>query len=383
MTAARWWSTAVLGTVALLAVFLVLAGLPSWRLALGITGLGMLVLGWFVFGYSRADDPRGSPALVVVTIIAVGIAVTAYPTMAILQALGYPIVWMFTPTFWRGVVGNVALALAVGVGFLVSLGTEPNDLAQTGLTVGISLTFSLAMGIWINRMMTLGEERGRLLAELQGAQEQIAALHRDAGAAAEREHLARELHDTIAQDLTGLVMLAQRARREAGSDVGTLDLIEDNARGVLAETRALVAAGARVDSADQEGLDLLGALRRVAERFARETGIEVRVQGPQKLRLPRDLEVVVLRCAQEALANARKHARASHIAVGLSVGDGHVRVTVSDDGIGFEPDSAPDGFGLTGMRDRLALVDGELTVTSAPHSGTTIVADVRVHTVTV
>jgi len=377
MTAARGWSTAVIATAVLLSAFLLLAELPAWRFALGLAAVALLVSGWFVFGLRRADDPRGSAPLVAVTILAVGLGVAAFPSLAIMQVIGYPIAWMFMPTFRRGVAANLLLALAVAGGFLVSLGSTPDDLRQIAITVGLSLSFSIAMGIWIARIMTLGEERGRLLAELQGAQEQIAALHRDAGAAAEREHLARELHDTIAQDLTGLVMLAQRARREGAGASETLALIEENARGVLAETRALVAAGASVETGETR-VDLLSALRRIAERFARETGITVTVQGPERLVLPRDLEVVVLRCAQEALANARKHARASRIEVGLVAGDGAVRVTVTDDGIGFDPEAAPDGFGLPGRRDRLASVGGSLSVTSAAGEGTRLTAEVRV-----
>ncbi|QOD93425.1 sensor histidine kinase [Chryseoglobus sp. 28M-23] len=377
MTAARGWSTAVIATAVLLAILLVLGELPPWRFALALAVVGLLVTGWFVFGLRRADDPRGSLPLVAVTIVTVGLGVAVTPTLAFMQVLAYPIAWMFMPTFRRGVVANLLLALAVALGYLVSLGTAPDDLRQIAITVVLSLAFSMAMGFWIARIMTLGEERGRLLAELQGAQEQIAALHRDAGAAAEREHLARELHDTIAQDLTGLVMLAQRARREGAGAVETLALIEENARGVLAETRALVAAGASVETGETR-VDVLSALRRIAERFQRETGITVTVQGPERLVLPRDLEVVVLRCAQEALANARKHARASRIEVGLVAGDGAVRVTVTDDGIGFDPADAPDGFGLPGMRDRLAIVGGSLTVTSAPGEGTRLTAEVRV-----
>ncbi len=377
MSAARGWSTAVIGTVVFLSVLLAVSDVTTGRTWLGFAALALLVIGWFVFGYPRADDPRGSPALVAITIIAVGLAAAAYTTLGLLQALAYPIAWMFMPTFRRGVMANLLVALAVGIGFISNLGTDVASLTRTGLTVGISLTFSLAMGFWFGRVMARNDERGRLIAELQGAQDQIAALHRDAGASAEREHLARELHDTIAQDLTGLVMLAQRARREGARSAETLALIEENARGVLAETRALVAAGARVESGEIP-LDLVNALHRVADRFSRETGIRVTVEGPEQLRLPRDLEVVVLRCAQEALANARKHARASRIRVTLCAEAGRAVVTVTDDGIGFDTDRARDGFGLQGMRDRLALVDGDLTVSSTPGEGTTVTAEVRV-----
>jgi signal transduction histidine kinase len=376
MTARRWWWVAVLGMAALTGVLSLLNLQTPWRLSFALTGIALLVVAWAFLGDRRAETETPSWALVLLVAAAAGIGTAGYPTLAILQALAYPISWVFAARSRDAVVGNVLIAAAVGVGFAVSIGVEPEDVLQILVTQSLALGFSLAMGFWITHMVALGEERGRLLEELRGAQEQIAALHRDAGAAAEREHLARELHDTIAQDLTGLVMLAQRARREHGSEE-SLALLEESARGVLAETRALVAAGARVDSGEVP-LDLLSALHRIGERFQRETGVTVTVQGPDRLVLPRDLEVVVLRCAQEALANARKHARASRIDVSLVAGDGAVRVTVADDGIGFDPEHAPDGFGLPGMRDRLALVAGALTVESAPGAGTTLTAEVRV-----
>lgn len=382
MTARRWWWVAVLGMAALTGVLSLINLQTPWRLALALAGIGLLVGAWAFLGDRRAKSETPSWTLVLLVAAAAGIGTAGYATLAILQAIAYPISWVFTARSRDAVVGTAIIAVAVGAGFFTSIGGEPEDIIQIVVTQSLALGFSLAMGFWITRMVDLGEERGRLLAELEGAQDQIAALHRNAGASAEREHLARELHDTIAQDLTGLVMLAQRARREGADSPETLALIEESARGVLAETRALVAVGARVDSDDEGARDLLSTVRRVAERFSRETGIVVDVTGPERLPLPRDLEVVVLRCAQEALANARKHARASRIEVGVVAGGGTVRVTVHDDGIGFDPDDAPDGFGLPGMRDRLALVDGTLTVESAPGAGTTVAAEVRVQEVT-
>ncbi|MER3390789.1 MAG: sensor histidine kinase [Microcella sp.] len=376
MTARRWWWVAVLGMAALTGVLSLLNLQTPWRLAFALSAIVLLVGAWALLGDRRVETETPSWTLILLIAAAAGLGTAGFATLAILQAIAYPVCWVFAPRTRDAVVGNVIIAVAVGAGFLTSIGGELEDIIQILVTQSLALGFSLAMGFWITHMVALGEERGRLLEELRGAQEQIAALHRDAGAAAEREHLARELHDTIAQDLTGLVMLAQRARREHGSEE-SLALVEESARGVLAETRALVAAGARVDSGEVP-LDLLSALHRIAERFQRETGVTVTVQGPQKLVLPRDLEVVVLRCAQEALANARKHARASRIGVTLVVGDGTVRVRIVDDGIGFDPDDVPAGFGLPGMRDRLALVDGALTVESAPGAGTTLTAEVRV-----
>ncbi len=372
MTSMRSWDAAVLGTAVLLAVLLLVLTNVPWRIGVGLAGIAVLVVAWIALGRRGSEASTVTPFLVAV-VVAAGLVVSAYPTLAIIQVIAYPLAWSFSATMRRAVVANIAIALAVGVGFLVSLGTGTANLVQTGFTVALSLGFSLAMGFWISRMTQLGDERGRLLAELQGAQEQIAALNRAAGAADERERLARDLHDTIAQDLTGLVMLAQRARRETAGPDATLALLEEHARAALTETRALVAAGAAV--AD-DGLDLGSALRRLADRFMRETGVRVELDLELPLTLSRDVEVVALRCVQEALGNARKHAQASHITIHVNRSNANrVRVRVVDDGIGFDPAAAPDGFGLTGMTERLALVHGTLTVTSAPGAGTTLVAE--------
>jgi signal transduction histidine kinase len=234
MTTMRWWDAAVLGTAALLAILLLVLTDVPWRLGVGFAGIAVLVVAWIALGRRGSDAATVTPFIVVVVLTS-GLVVAAYPTLAIIQVIAYPIAWSFSATLRRAVVANIAIALAVGVGFLVSLGTGTANLVQTAFTVALSLIFSLAMGFWISRMTALGEERGRLLVELQGAQEQIAALNRAAGAADERERMARDLHDTIAQDLTGLVMLAQRARREASGPDATLALLEESARAALTE----------------------------------------------------------------------------------------------------------------------------------------------------
>ncbi|MBB5618328.1 sensor histidine kinase [Microcella frigidaquae] len=376
MTARRWWWVAVLGMAALAGALAVLSLQTPWRLALALTGIGMLIASWALWGDRRVMAGETSVAVILGVALAAGTATAGFASLAILQAIAYPIAWVFSSRLRDALLANLAVALAVGVGFAASIGTEPDDLRQIVFTQSLALGFSLAMGFWISRMTELGEERGRLLVELQGAQEQIAALNREAGAAAEGERLARELHDTIAQDLTGLVMLAQRARREAAAPDGTLAMIEEGARAALGETRALVAAGAALDT---DGLGLDGALQRLAERFERETGVAVSLAIDEGVALSRDAEVVVLRCAQEALSNARKHARARQVVLDVGIAEGgperRIRLTVSDDGIGFDPDSAPAGFGLSGMNERLALVGGTLRATSAPGAGTVIVAE--------
>ncbi|HMH59070.1 MAG TPA: sensor histidine kinase, partial [Galbitalea sp.] len=258
--------------------------------------------------------------------------------------------------------------------------STPSALILAATIEGLSLAFSLALGLWITSIAEKSAERKLLIDQLEAAQEQLASLNRDAGAASERERLAREIHDTIAQDLTGLVLTAQRGLRElrSGNSAAAekqLDLLEENARNALTETRALVASGAAVGV---EGGGLVTALRRLAERFERETGISISVRADDGATLDRDREVVLLRCAQEALANVRKHSSADAAALTLVVRDDEVCLSITDDGSGFDPGAPSSGFGLDGLRRRLNLVRGSLAITASPGSGTILVATLPV-----
>ncbi|MBN9605272.1 MAG: sensor histidine kinase [Actinomycetales bacterium] len=357
----RGWDLAVAGTVVVTAGLLGLTLGLAPRALVGFGLLAALGVAWVALGRGACRDEGGPRAIAFLAILPVlcGALVAVSPFLAIVQALAYPLAWTITTRVRQAVLANAAIALAVGVGFLVSAGTRPNDLLQTAATVALSLAFSIALGLWITRIAAAGAEKARLLAELTAAQDELAALHRDRGAVAERERLARELHDTIAQSLTGLVLLGQRARRElrdGALDDETLALLEDAAREALGETRALVAATAAVEL----GSGLEAALERLAARFTRETGIAVETRLTVG-ELDRDAEVVVLRCAQEGLANVRKHSGAATARVELEAEAGQVVVRVRDDGRGFDPVARRgDGFGLDGLAARLELVGGRL-----------------------
>jgi signal transduction histidine kinase len=145
-------------------------------------------------------------------------------------------------------------------------------------------------------------------------------------------------------------------------------LVESAAREALGEARALVATMTPV-AADS---GLAEALRRLGARFQRETGIGVEIHVAER-HLPRDREVVLLRCAQEGLANVRKHARASHVVVDVTADEagGELALVVRDDGVGVDSSVAVDdgGFGIAGMRERVGMLGGRLTLGNAAHGG--------------
>ncbi|CAN5242771.1 sensor histidine kinase [soil metagenome] len=369
MTPRRWWLLAMTVACLLSAVSLALNVGIGPLFFLGAAVLVAYLVFWALVFKPNCEVLARNLSVLGVTVLVAGLLPAIDPSLAFFQAIAFPAVWTVLRTIRWSIVASAAVAVATGAGFIFRLGLSNQSVALAVGIEGLSFVFAIAMGIWITRISILGEERRVLLDELTAAQAQLEVLHRDAGATGERERLARELHDTIAQSLTGMVLLTQRSRRELASGAlndGTLAMIEDGARDALVETRSLVAAGAPVDL----GAGIADALQRLGERFEREAGIQVLVSADLHDDVDRDTQVVLLRCAQEGLANVRKHAAAAHARVELTVDDLTATVRVIDDGQGFAPDEAAPGFGLRGLRDRLGLVGGELTVDGTPGATT-------------
>ncbi|HEY8913870.1 sensor histidine kinase [Lacisediminihabitans sp.] len=374
MTGNRWWH-ALFGATMLVLVALAVTGWApdAGHRVLALVTIAVMAACYLAFGRLGYDDPRFGLPFTAVMIVGSGVVVACSPNLAVIQAIAFPVVWRMATSVRAAIVANLLLALAVGAGYVSVLGAIADVYVEAFMIEGISIVGSIALGLWISRITSLSRERQLLLDELTATQEQLSALHRDLGVTSERERLAREIHDTIAQSLTGLVMLSQRAQRELAAGnlsplAGQLGALEETAREGLIEARSLVASTAPVEL----GGGIAPALERLAARFGRETGVTVTVDAEGRTELDRDTEVVLLRSAQEALANVRKHSGARSATLGLGAADGTVVLTVRDDGTGFDPSAPTTGFGLPGMRDRLALVNGALQVTSAPGEGTTL-----------
>ena len=366
VTERGWWMLAVAGASILSIVVLGLSGGIGVRFWVGAGILVAFLVFWALVARPGEEGTARAVLVLVVTIAVTGSLTAVSTSLAFFQAIAFPAAWTLLVTPRRSILASGVIAIVVAIAFPIRLGLSSDTVVLALAIEGISFVFAAVMGIWISRIAELGNERKRLLDELTAAQAQLEVLHRDAGATGERERLARELHDTIAQSLTGQVMLAQRARRELATGSlsdATLELLEQASREALAETRSLVAASARVDL---PGGGLVEALEQFAARFQRESGIAVAVSAEldpgAANALGRDAEVVLLRCAQEGLANVRKHAGAHAVRVVLSSADGVATVAVIDDGHGFDPAAAASGFGLNGLRDRLGLVGGELSI---------------------
>lgn len=389
MTGNRWWHVFFGVTMLTVTILTILTYSPSTaHRVVSLVSIAVVTIAYVTVGRTALATGEYARLFVVVLVIGAGAMVSGSPNTAVVQAICFPLIWMAFENTRRAIMANVVLALAIGIGFLVSLGISPETLIQTCVIEAISLIGSLALGLWITRISELSTQRQRLLDELTATQEALATANRDSGVTSERERLAREIHDTIAQSLTGLVMLSQRAQRElfAGNTSTLADqlaLMEESARDALVETRSLVAASAPVEL----GGGIVAALERLGERFERETSIRILVSAPACPELDRDTKVVLLRSAQETLANVRKHSGAREVNIMLRATNDAVTLLVRDDGVGFCVSPRQDGFGsggfgsggfgsrgfgLSGMRERLALVNGALSIESQPGGGTTV-----------
>jgi len=192
----------------------------------------------------------------------------------------------------------------------------------------------------------------------------------------ERQRLARELHDETGQALTS-ILLGMRSVEEArtGEELGeAVERVRELVRSTLQDVRQL-AVDLRPKALDDFGL--VAALERLVESFREQTGIAVVLQAVVQERLPPDIETALYRIVQESLTNIVKHARAGTVSIVLTRTQRSATVVVEDDGVGFEPARArEDGLGLVGMRERVGLLGGRLTVESRPGAGTTFVAEV-------
>lgn len=321
-----------------------------------------------------------APGYLSVATALTGVACWLDPSLSLLLFIVYPQVWMISSSLRQGTAFTIALTVSAGTGFLTRYGWSVEALRVIGPQMLVSLLFSVMLGIWISRIIDQSRDRALLLAQIEATRSQLAQAHRAQGVVAERERLAREIHDTLAQGFTSIVMHAQAATAAAARNhddlLGHLGTIEEVARENLAEARALVAAFTPVGL---DGTTLPDAVRRLAHRFGQETGLVVDIEVAESTgRLDRAQEVVLLRAVQEALTNVRRHARASRVLVRLTADQEEARVEVRDDGVGFAPGRAGGGFGLIGMRGRVADVGGDVDVASAPGGGTRVTLRVPV-----
>ncbi|PTR30486.1 signal transduction histidine kinase [Rhodococcus sp. OK519] len=314
--------------------------------------LAVLVLGWLVLVIASPDFVWVSFALFFL----------CFHLLSIPQALG-------------------ATAALTVVSISASLGHGVSNTTASILGPVIGAAVAAGMATVYQQLVRQAAERQLLVDELTeahrellGAQDELVALQRESGALAERSRLARDIHDTLAQGFSSILLLARAGLR--GTDTTPVfTQIADTAQQNLVEARRVVDALA---PADLDSAPLESALRRLLDQLADQTGIagELLTDG-EMVALSMDYDVALLRVAQSALANVRLHSQAQRVRVTLSYAADEVRLDIVDDGVGFDQREA-GGFGLRAMRDRLAELGGTLVVESAPGDGTAVAATLPV-----
>ncbi len=203
---------------------------------------------------------------------------------------------------------------------------------------------------------------------------------------AERDRIARELHDSLAQVL-GVIHLQLRALETRAKDEATsgmadqLGEIANTADEAYRDVREAI-LGLRETVREDDGLE--GSLGEYLRKYSRQTGIATKLtcEGDTRHALPPRAEVQLLRVVQEALTNIRKHSRATHVEVTIDCTTAVASLTIEDDGVGFDPStvarSMEGGFGLASMRERVEQVGGRIALHTAPNEGTTIVVELDV-----
>lgn len=263
----------------------------------------------------------------------------------------------------------------VDSGEMISMNNPNSWLFALG---GIS---SIMVGMWISAIIEQSTQRRELIEQLEAAQSELAAAERREGILEERQRLARDIHDTLAQGFTSIVMHLEAAEQALPEDLNILqkhlDQARSTARSSLDQARQVV-QDLRPDLL--AGKSLPDAIQRATQRWQADTDIPIAIQVTgDVVPSPSLIEVALLRATQEALNNIRKHSGATHVRVTLSYMGDMIMLDVQDNGVGLdgaEPSRFSGGFGLQAMRERIAQCGGTVLLESDDGEGTTVTISV-------
>ena len=361
------------GLLALVVVRVVWTGGSPWALALAALLAAVYLAGLWL---ARRERKAGGIAWVCALTLVWAPLMWLVPEAAYIV---FPLFFLYLHVL-PGWVGPAAVVAATGLtiaAFAVHGGLTVGGVVGPVVGAGVALLIGLGYGALQRRSV----EREALVAELLATRDRLAATEREQGVLAERARLAREIHDTVAQGLSSIQMLLHAAERAdaTGPGIAHIRLARQTAADGLAETRRFI----RELAPPTLDRGLGSALQRLAEGWAQREGVDVETAIPGEVALPMDAQAALLRIAQGALANVAQHADATVVRVDLVQDGDDVRLTVADDGRGFDPASAEetasgtDSFGLRAMRERVEQLDGDLTVVSAAGAGTVVAVTLR------
>lgn len=387
----RWgwiWDAIFYGLLVLSAALMIINAPWSWRHDGPVLALAAAMAGWYWALMGRAPWHRENLRLAVCCVaglVAMTLALLwLEPTFHLVLFSTYGLIYSILPVRWA-IPGATILSAGIVARIVLIVGLSP-EAGTTILLIALGNGVGIAFALWISAIITQSGRRQDLIEELATTRRELVAAEREAGVMAERQRLAGEIHDTLAQGFVSIVTHLEAAEaaldRTPSADSATLRRHLDDARRAarenLAEARRMVWA---LRPELLVGGTLPEAIERVARRWAEETGLAAAftMTGTPRQLAP-ESEVALLRATQEALTNIRRHAGADHVAVTISYLDDVTILDVQDNGHGFDPADLDrpggadlaGGFGLRAMRERVAALGGHLSIESAPGEGTTL-----------
>lgn len=352
---------------------------------------GVAILAWHTAGTILPSKTRSHRLAVwwLLGFAAIWIAAIAVSAEFIWLAF---LLWLLAghllPLAWGLVFSGFVLAAVIAAPILQHGTTSYANVL--GPLIGGIFAFGISRGYL--RLLRDAAERERLVTSLTRAQaetaelqDELALAQRHSGAIAERTRISRDIHDTIAQALSSIRLLAHAGagRSEDADAARALAQIETLAGDSLADVRRIVAALAPAELEDDA---LAAALQRMLDRARDEAGLQVELHVDDSLPiLPTEVEVALLRTAQSALSNVRLHADATRVVMSLIDAEDTVRLDIIDDGTGFDLPAreqaadAASSYGLRFMRARLRELGGGLDIEGTPGEGTAISVYLPIH----
>jgi signal transduction histidine kinase len=389
----RWLPYLLLAVPLVLYVLTQSPSAGAFGITAGIEVAGAAWITWMVTVHPGWTERPRLMLVYFVGLLAFVVALTVRsPWFAFFSWFGFIAAFRFLTGVWRWI-GCAVIALAFGVS--ESGGFHRPTVSVVAVWVLLACVNVVIVGVFVMLGRTSEEQNQarkgmiaelaqtnqrleQIMAENTGLQAQLLTQAREAGAGDERQRMAREIHDTLAQGLTGIITQLEAAQQtisqtERERRIGNATRL---ARDSLAEARRSVQA---LRPRALEDSKLPDALAGEAARWSVTSGVtaEVRTTGEAHALHP-EVEVTLLRLAQEALANVAKHASASRAWITLSYMGDVVTLDVRDDGAGFDPARTPrndtGGFGLIAMRQRVQRLAGRLEIESEPGAGTVVSA---------
>lgn len=239
------------------------------------------------------------------------------------------------------------------------------------------LIISTIIGAFISSILIQSTNRQRLIDELTRSRADLMRVEREAGRLTERQRIARDIHDTLAQHFTSIIMHLAAAKHSNPEAVQSeVQQAEESAREGLDEIRRIVWD---MQPEQFEKASLIDAIEELAARWSAENNIQVKMKVTGNPRsLTPSTETALLRITQEAMQNINKHAQAKNVNITFSFMEDIFVMDIADDGLGFDPSKIKNGFGMKTMRDRAEELNGTLTIESERGTGTAIAVSIPV-----